>query len=487
MSILDAPGLSKNVESYRRWAWSFGMLGPLPRFPVMALPPALTRGTGTSTVNTSYVNGNTMVRGDSSILEYEGSIFETGTASGGFPIRKPTHITSAAGVKGGSSAPLRVRFMTDAPTFDICFLERSFSQLNIIVDGEYAYRRKAVTMGNTGNYRYYNVNFGIDNVTYGKVQASIAITTPGVGYVVGDIITLDGGTANATGAPCKVMITQVGSNGTAQQVDVYEPGAYTTQPTGTFSQVSSTGTGTGLTLEAVFFSKSHSTRRMRKIEIIYSSPADFIGIVGTTIDTFLPYPSTAIKQPRLCVIGDSIQIGTYLGYGGSHIGCSLAQSLGLWDKLVINGIGGTGWITGGVVAWSSPSRVADFIAHQADIYVIIGSQNDGGASPALQSAVTDTLNKILDGVPNCRIVGIGNVLGANVPLASSIAAGYEGVSRKSRVSFINNQAPSQWLSGLATPSWVVTNDANHLNQEGQDYFAKISAPYILTELLKLVG
>lgn len=487
MSILDAPGLSKNVERARRWAWTFGMNGVKPRFPAMTNPPAIVRGTSVSSVNSSYVNGNTLIKGDSGILQYEGSIFVTGTATGGYPIKTPTHITSAAGVKGGSSAPLRVRFMTDAPSFDMCFLERSFSQLNLIVDGEYAYRSKAVTMGNTGNYRYFKVDFGPDVVTYGKVQASFSITAAGTGYAVGDLITLDGGSTNSAGLPCVVMVTQVGANGIVQQVDVSTAGAYTTQPTGTFGQVSTTGTGSGIGLGATFFSKEHTTRKMRKFEIIYSTPADFIGLVGTNIDTFLPYPEVGSTQPRLVVIGDSIQIGTYLGYGGSHIGCSLAQSLGLWDKMAVNGIGGTGWITGGTAAWSSPSRVADFIAHQADIYVVIGSQNDGGASPELQAAVTSTLNKILDGVPNCRIVGIGNVLGANAALAASIAAGYAGVKRKSRVAFVNNQSPNAWLSGLATPNWVVTNDANHLNQEGQDYFAKISAPYVGAALLNLVG
>lgn len=225
---------------------------------------------------------------------------------------------------------------------------------------------------------------------------------------------------------------------------------------------------------------------MRRIELIYQGPAIFMGVVTTTQDVVLPWPDDFKNKPKLCVIGDSIQIGTYLAYGGAHIGCSIAQSLGLWDGLVINGIGGTGFITGGSTAWSSPSRISDFIAHQADIYLIIGSQNDGADSQQLRDAVKLVTDEIHNNVPNSLVVGIGNVMGGSTSLSAGIAAGYASAENQNRVRYINNQSPHQWLPILAAGNWHVTNDGNHLSQEGQDYFAKVAAPYVAKSLLDMI-
>lgn len=476
--------LNYAVNPVRRWAWGFN--GVKSRFPVMSSPPTITRGGNSSSVNGSYVNGNTQIKADSSILAHLGSVFVDAVAAGGYPVKKPAHITGSDGTKTGSSAPVRVRFMTDAPAFDVCFEDRAFSQFNVVVDGEYAYRSKAVTFTNTGNYRYIKVDFGSDSVTYEKIQTNFSIVSAGSGYAVGDQVTLDGGSGAASGVPTTVVVTQV-SGGAVAQVDIVTAGSYTSQPSGTFSQSSTTGSGAGLQLNATFFGKKHSTRKMRKIELIYSSPAVFLGIVGTSSDIFLPWEDDAVHRPSLCVIGDSIQIGTYLAYGGGHIGASLAQHLGLWDKLVINGIGGTGWITGGNTAWSSEQRVDDFIAHQANIYLFVGSQNDGAASTQLQNAVTDVINQIHSSVPESVVVGIGNVMGASASLSASIGAGYAAAAQQSRVRYIDNQAPFSWMPSAATSNWQATNDGNHLAQEGQDLFAKIAAPYVANAILEMIG
>jgi len=449
----------------------------------MAAPPTITFGTGTSSVNGSYVNGATMANAQDSRLQCLGSIFTDGTSGGGYPNRKPTHITASAGTKSGGTAPIRVRFMTDAPEIDVCFLDVAFSQFNVIVDGEIATRDKAVTFTNSGNYRYIKVSFGANTTTYSKSQTNFAITAAGSGYAVGDIITLNGGSGGAGGTPCTVKVTQV-SSGAASGVDIVNSGAYTSQPTGTFSQASTTGSGTGFQATAQFFSKNYTTKKMREIELVYHEPCTFMGIVTRADDTILPCVANS-RLPKMAIIGDSITIGTYLEYGGSHIGATMAQILGLWDNCIISGIGGTGW-NAGATPWSHANRVQDFIDYNADIYVFVGSQNDT-AGATLEGKIRDTLNALMSARPKALIVGIGNVLGDSTSLANSIGNGFALAADQSRIRYCNNHTPTKWIPSAYATDWAVTSDSSHLTQDGMDRFARIAAEAVWTSVSAMVA
>jgi len=448
----------------------------------MTSPPTITFGGNSSSVNGSYVNGATLVNAQDSRLQHLGSIFTNGTSGGGYPNRKPTHITASTGTKSGGTAPIRVRFMTDAPEFDVCFLDVAFAQFNIVVDGEIAYRDKCLTFTNSGNYRYVKVSFGANTTTYSKAQTNFAITAVGSGYAVGDIITLNGGTGGAAGTACTVKVTQV-SSGVVSGVDIVNPGAYTTQPTGTFAQASTTGGGVGFQATAQFFSKNYTTRKMRAIELIYHEPVTFMGIVTRAEDSILPFVANS-RLPKLSVIGDSITIGTYLEYGGSHIGATMAQILGLWDNAIISGIGGTGW-NAGATPWSHANRIQDFLDYNSDIYVFVGSQNDT-AGTALEGKIRDVLDAILAARPRALIVGIGNVLGDSTSLATSIANGFALASDQSRVRFCNNHSPTKWIPSTYQSDWYVTSDSSHLSQDGMDRFARIAAEAVWTSLNSMV-
>jgi hypothetical protein len=471
---------SMSLPAYR-WAQSFQ--GPQSRFSVMSNPPAITFGGGSSSVNSSYVNGNTLYNGQNAVFTYSGSTFVAGT-SAGYPIYTPSHITDANGAKGGGNAPIRVRFMTDATAFDLCFFDSLFGQFNLVVDGQLVARDKTAVFGNTGFFRYIKVDFGADTVTYSKAQTSYSITTGGTGHAIGDIITFNGSTANASGTPLTMKVAQI-SGSVVTGLDIVNKGAYTTQPSGTFTQVSSTGAGTGLSIGANFFHLDHTTRKMRTIELIYSQPAVFLGLVTLANDVVVPYRVTS-NSPKVAFVGDSITNGTYLQYGGAHIGSSIAQKLGWWDKHIISGIGGTGW-NAGSTPWSHANRVQDYINYNADIYVFTGSQNDT-AGTAMEAKLTSTINSLMAARPNAYVVGIGNILGDSTTLANSIGNGYAAVDSayQSRLTYINNHTPNKWLQVGAVAQWTVTGDTNHLNQAGMDKFAEVSAHQIANALVTMI-
>ena len=77
--------------------------------------------------------------------------------------------------------------MTDAPEIDVCFLDAAFSQFNVVVDGEIAYRNKALTFTNTGNYRYVKISFGANSTTYSKSQTNFAITATVLAMLLGTL------------------------------------------------------------------------------------------------------------------------------------------------------------------------------------------------------------------------------------------------------------------------------------------------------------
>lgn len=465
--------------------WIRSIKRPTARFATMSAPPVITFGGNSSSVNGSFVNGATSFDVQNAAMQSLGATFTDGVNVGSRPDRKPTHITSTAGAKTGSSAPIRVRFMTDQPEIDFCFLDQQFSQFNLVIDGEMAYRSKAVTFTNTGNYRYIKASFGADVVTYEKAQVSLGSIVGGTGHATGDVITLNGGSGGAGGTPCSVTVTSV-SGGVVTSADVKFAGSYTSVPTGTFTQTATTGSGTGFTCAASFFNPVHSTKKMRTWELIYQSPCVFMGIVLPSTGTILPYLANT-KIPKLAVIGDSITIGTYLAYGGAHIGCSIAQKLGLWDNLIISGAGGTGWnqANGTAAAWSHANRIADFISYDSDIYLFVGSQNDT-AGAALQTAIQTVLNAILAANPRALIVGIGNILGDSTALCTSIEGGFALASDQTRVRFINNHSPQKWILSTDATAWVVSGDTLHLNQSGQDRFAEIAAERVYQAIASMI-
>ena len=94
-------------------------------------------------------------------------------------------------------------------------------------------------------------------ITFSKAQGlfSATIANGGSGYAVNDVVTIAGGT-NTT--PATVTVTGV-SGGVVTSVTALRNGIYTANPSNPISQASTTGSGTGLTLNGTFASYSASS------------------------------------------------------------------------------------------------------------------------------------------------------------------------------------------------------------------------------------
>lgn len=464
-------------------------------FATMASPPTFSLSTGaTSPTNGSYNTGSTQYNIQNAVFEHLGGAYIDGLGAGGVvPTRRLAHISKTDGSKIASTAPARFRFATNAEKFDLAFYDAGFSQINIIVDGQIAKRSKALCFTNSGNYRYVTVDFGANTTTYQKTQVSVGSLVGGTGHAVGDVLTMNGGSGSATGTPVQFKVTQT-SGGVIVNVDIQYEGSYNSLPTGTLTQVSSTGSGTGFTCAATFFNPVQSTRKMRDIEVIYQEPAYCTGLVLPSAATnwvVTKYRANP-KLPKIAFIGDSINIGTYIQYAGAHMGCSMAQRLGLYDNHIISGAGGTGWTiaNGTSCAWNNAYRLQDYLDYDADLYVFIGSQNDSGATAAaIKASIETVLNHILTNKPKAYIVGIGNILGDSTTLANNIQAGFESTNivDSRRVRFINNHTPLKWLPSTSLTSWTCSNDQAHLSPQGLDLFANLAAEHIYQAVCEMTS
>lgn len=90
---------------------------------------------------------------------------------------------------------------------------------------------------------------GVETVSGGLT--SPRINSAGSGYIVGDLLTLDGGVLSTTGTAAVLEVTSVGASGEVLDVTINDPGNYFDEPTAPISTTG--GTGTGATFSGRFF------------------------------------------------------------------------------------------------------------------------------------------------------------------------------------------------------------------------------------------
>lgn len=465
------------------WAQSYLLRGVQPRLSVMTTPPIMTKGgVQASSVNSNYVNNSVQINGQDSRLLWRGGPY-VNTTKFSIPTKKLENVTLSTGAKV-SSGLTRISFVTDAEAVDFNFVESNGLDFNVLIDGQIAQRSKPFGFANSGNNRWVKVDFGANALTYALDNAP-GVSAGGSGYAVNDIITLNGGGNGVGGTPAQIRVAQV-SGGAVTIVSVEAAGSYSAQPTGTFGQASTTGSGTGATFTTSILAKRNTTRKMRQWEMIVRGNYDsFCGLVLPLGRTILNRPASPFL-PRILFLGDSISAGTYPAYAGCGLSDTISQQLGLWPNMGLQAQGGTGWNVdnGTALRWSAAARIADIIAFEPDIVVPLGSQN-GAAGTPLETSITGTLNAMLAGLPDSLFAGIGNIMGDSAAVAASIANGWAGASDQSRVRFINNHSPNKWIPSTYIGDWQATGDANHPHADGVDWFAAMASEAIGAALLDM--
>lgn len=386
---------------------------------------------------------------------------------------------------------MRMRFMTDAPQIELCFRAVQSTFINAIIDGAMLSRANGALPQSNGpsGSAYWMMDFGTDPTNFFLNQLSRV--SAGTGYVVGDILTLAGGTFTRA---AKLRITTASGG-----VIVEDGGDYSVVPTGTLTTTG--GSGTGFTVNNMIWSRAASpARRMRRIELLIDI-RDLNGYVAGLVvppgSTILAWP-VADGTPKLLVIGDSQNAGTYQAYPDSQSGYQIAQRLGLMDAVEIQAQGGTGWVTanGNSAPWSTAGRVADMIAAKPDILLFDGSQNDGTRFAEVTTAAAASLHTLQAALPDTLFLVCGPVLhSSGTPsYVAALAAAVAQAPDPRRIALINNSADG-WFSGSGkntAPSGsgnndiYVSSDGAHLTQAGIDYRATILAERMRVALLGLV-
>lgn len=458
-------------------------------YPVMATPPAITLSPRTSTLIASNDWSNISVSAEDARLSYAGA----GRALVGGNQAKGIGGTL---IDGSTVGPLRVRFLTDAPAFEFTYASINGPGgvgPNVIVDGQYATRGTGGVPQNinSGQTMYEKVDFGAASDPVNLYYSQVSIGAGGTGYAMGDVVTVDGGTFTR---PARLRVIQLAGSA-AFVFAVEDGGAYSVLPT-TFTTTALTGAGTAATFATPVVSRGFVGRRLRRIELMMQG-LSLRGIIVKPQDTLLSWPVSP-RAPRVMVVGDSQNAGTYLAYAGGNMAYSWAQRLGLHDALILSAMGGTGWVTanGNSPAWSHANRVADVIAAAPDLLVYDGSQNDGSSS-AVQAAVTATLNAVLGALPNLRVIVAGPVVNGTAAYMAGLVAGVAACVDPSRVRVIDPVAEG-WITGASTASvvaptgtgnrdWYAASDTAHLSQAGADYRAAIMAERVAWAVQDMVG
>ena len=239
--------LDSSVRSrVRNWARAFQIRGVQPFAPAMASPPTITKSAGnTSSVNASYVNNAVQYNGQSGVFTWLGGQFVATTVAGGIPTYTDQKITLSDASKAASGVN-RVKFLTDSPQIDCNLVEGQGLQFNVLVDGVLAYRSKPVAPSNSGNCRWWKIDFGTNTFTYACDMTLAPPTAGGSGHAQNDVITFPNGLV------CRV--TNV-TGGVINNMTVQSPESFSTSTPGVLSQVSTTGTGTGATVNPLFLAR----------------------------------------------------------------------------------------------------------------------------------------------------------------------------------------------------------------------------------------
>lgn len=422
-------------------------LRPIPD--VMSSPPTITRGTSNanSTIQSGATTTTATIPPESSKLTWN-----HGTAAARTVY--PTNYWDANTINYGGgtleSNFISISWMSDAPEWDMALREGGGQHL-LWVDGQPMTRGVATSLPNTGDLTYHKVSFGADALSYAAVNATLSVASGGSGYAIGDTITWAGGTFSSAAVYAVASVNA----GAVTGLRLVSGGNYSVVPTGTISQGSTSGSGTGCTVAAssMTWGQIHTTRKFRRYELFLYN-VSFGGINVPSGCTVLPW-SPAVGEPWLFA-GDSILEGSWTTCPASTYGPIAAQALGCFGGMISYGIGSVGWLQ---TAGSRPNflqQVPDLITlcrAKSITRMVIGlGINDVPLVAAdVQANVASALSQLAAALPDCVFFVLGpwtsRTLNANTAtISAAISAGVTASLPASRGTFIDVVA-----DGLLSP------------------------------------
>lgn len=335
----------------------------------------------------------------------------------------------------------RVSFMWSGGTkFDVRISRGTTTQsgISVLIDGQVltktpfdqAYSGFTAKDVSLSARHWLLVNFGANTVTYSAVQ----VTPPsgGLGYALGDTITLTGGTCSTF-----PVLRVIGLNVTAvNNATVVTPGSCTVLPANNVAQGSTSGIGTGATF-VMEWTRNQSSLKPHRVDLIFDHTVYFGGVTIETGATIAPAPPSS--SPKLVIAGDSIteyKQADYAGGGWSH---QVARMLGLYERFVNYGTSGRGYISS--TAFSLD--LAGICAEAPDLLAVALGVNDfsnGVNTATLTSTVTSNLNTLESCLPKTRIVVVGPWVDTSGTYTAAIAAGVAAAQDQARLRFIDYHA-----------------------------------------------
>ncbi|MBP1857139.1 SGNH/GDSL hydrolase family protein [Rhizobium herbae] len=318
-------------------------------------------------------------------------------------------------------------------------------------------------------------DFGDDVQTLALVNP--AILSGGTGHAVGDVITQAGGTFTTA---AQIRVTSVNA-GVITGAAIHRAGVYSVAPA-TTTQGGTTGSGTGATFTTAF-GKLHTTKQLRRVEMILGFGVRFGGINVDGGVSVLPWAENT-EMAKLLIAGDSLTQGFFNGYEGGNWSRQAAYMLGLEERFVQYGFSGRGFLKNTLFPVDTPG----IIALAPDMLVIADGFNDmfqfgSMTAAALTAEVTARVNELLTNLPKVRIVGIGPFYDTTSGNActNAIAAGYAAASDPTRVRFYDLDATAAYKVGDAYSS----TDNTHPGQSGQDFLGAMLGPVIANLFLSM--
>lgn len=412
-------------------------------------------------------------------------LVQTGSA---YPLTELAHAAWITAADGSRYAPFySIRFITDAPRLDIRYGYPG--QLRVLVDGMPVSVARTLDLADgEDDWPLICIDFGADTRT---IRPAYAVSAAGAGYAEGDVLTV----AGAAGDPLRLTVTSVNADGSirASGLRVQSWGTLTALQSGAVAATGGSGSGATITLSNNGGLSGHTTRRMRRIEIVLSDLTQFADLRVPKSSAVRPWP---VAGPRLMVMQDSYG-QVFPDYPQGVWAHRMAARLGIED-VWLNTMGGTGFTAGSL---RYAQRLPDIVSNvpsprQPLIFLTQGSINDVNASTSdLRTAVEAYWRAAFAALPTDAIMIQTGILRApgNNPADTLSAAVRDGFAAAcsafdpegKRSGFIETRAPLAMMTVPdATAEWI-SGDQAHPTQSGHDFIGDAFAPELLRILQNL--